>query len=59
MDDVVQSSAYASCYFPGTTNVNLTGCSDAYYANNINDKRSINGYVFLFGGAPLLKNCET
>ena len=53
MNDVKQPSAYASSYFPGTAKVNLTGFRDADFANNIDDRRSITGYVFLLAGAPL------
>ena len=59
MNDVKQPTAYASSYFPGTARVNLTGFSDADFANNIDDRRSITGYVFLLAGAPLSWNCQT
>ena len=39
--------------------MNLTGFSDADFANNIDDRRSITGYVFLLAGAPLSWNCQT
>ena len=54
-----QPFAYSSAYFPGTSVVNLQGYSDADFANSIDDRRSITGYVFLFAGAPLSWNCMT
>jgi hypothetical protein len=35
------------------------GYSDADYANNVDDRRSITGYVFVFAGAPLSWNSMT
>ena len=40
-------------------NVNLTGFSDADFAYNTEDRRSITGYVFLLAGAPPSWNCQT
>ena len=59
MADVKQPFAYASSYFPGNAKVNLPGFSDADFPNNIDDKVSITGYVFLLAGARLYWNCHT
>jgi hypothetical protein len=56
---VKQPFAYSSGYFPGSSVVNLQGYSDADFANSIDDRRSITGYVFMFAGAPLSWNCMT
>jgi hypothetical protein len=53
MSNIKQPFAYSSHYFPGSTTVNLTGYSDADFANNPDDRRSITGYVFILAGAPL------
>ena len=53
MSNIKQPFAYSSYYFPGSTTVNLTGYSDADFANNPDDRRSITGYVFILAGAPL------
>ena len=53
MSHVRQPFAYSSNYFPGSTSVNLSGYSDADFANSIDDRRSITGYVFLLAGAPI------
>ena len=45
--------AYTSHYYPGSATVNLVGYSDADFANNVDDRRSITGYVFILAGAPL------
>ena len=50
------SHAYSSHFFPGSANVNLVGYSDAEFANSVDDRRSITGYVFLLAGAPLSWN---
>ena len=57
--NIKQPFAYSSAYFPGTTLANLQGYSDADFANSIDDRRSITGYVFMFAGAPLSWNCMT
>jgi len=57
--NIKQPFAYSSAFFPGTTAVNLQGYSDADFANSIDDRRSITGYVFVFAGAPLSWNCMT
>ena len=59
MTDVRLPFAYASSYSPATTKDNLTGFSAADFANNIDDRRSITGYIFLLAGAPLSWNCQT
>ena len=59
MTDVKLPFAYASNFFPGSAEVNLLGFSDADFANNVDDRRSITGYVFLLAGAPLSWNCQT
>ena len=43
----------------GDANVNVFGYSDADYSNNVDDRRSITGYVFVFAGAPLSWNSMT
>ena len=45
MHDVKRPFAYASRFFPGTAKVNLTGFRYADFANNIDDRTSITGYV--------------
>ena len=40
-------------------NVHLQGYSDADYANDVNSRRSVTGYVFIFAGAPLSWNSMT
>ena len=35
------------------------GYADADFANNVDDRRSITGYLFVLGGAPLSWNCMT
>ena len=57
--NIKQPFAYSSAFFPGATTVNLQGYSDADFANSIDDRRSITGYVFVFAGAPLSWNCMT
>ena len=57
--NIKQPFAYSSAYFPGTTLANLQGYSDADFANSVDDRRSITGYVFMFAGAPLSWNCMT
>ena len=59
MSNLRQPFADASKYFPGSATVNLLGFSDADFANNIDDRRSITGYVFLLAGAPLSWNSQT
>jgi len=59
MSNVHQPFAYSSHYFPCSANVNLVGYSDAHFANSVDDRRSISGYVFLLAGAPLSWNCMT
>ena len=59
MSNLRQPFAYSSHYFPGTSKVNLVGYSDADFANNVDDRRSITGYVFLLAGAPLSWNTMT
>ena len=59
MSNLKQPFAYSSHYFPGSANVNLVGYSDADFANNVDDRRSITGYVFLLAGAPLSWNTMT
>ena len=53
MKDLKQPFSYASSFYPGDAKVNVFGYSDADYANNVDDRRSITGYVFVFAGAPL------
>ena len=59
MKDLKQPFSYASSFYPGDANVNVFGYSDADYANNVDDRRSITGYVFVFAGAPLSWNSMT
>jgi hypothetical protein len=59
MSDLKQPFSYASSYYPGDTKVHLLGYSDADYANNVDNRRSITGYVFVFAGAPLSWNSMT
>ena len=59
MSKIHQPFSYSSHYFPGSANVNLVGYSDADFANSVDDRRSITGYVFLLVGAPLSWNCMT
>ena len=47
MTDVCLPFAYATSYFHGTTKVNLTGFSNADFANSIDDWRSITGYLLV------------
>ena len=53
------SRMHLSAYYPGDTNVYLFGYSDADYANNVENRRSITGYVSVFAGAPLTWNSMT
>ena len=46
-------------YLTGDTKVNVIGYSDAYYASNVDDRRSITGHVSIFAGAPLSWNSMT
>ena len=57
--DLKQSFSYTSSYYPGDTNVYLFGYLDADYANKVDNRRSITGYVFVFAGAPLTWNSMT
>jgi hypothetical protein len=59
MSDLKQPFSYASSYYPGDANVHVFGYSDADYANNVDNRRSITGYVFVFAGAPLTWNSMT
>ena len=54
MTGVKQRFAYAFSYIPGNAKISLTGFSEADFANNMNDSRSITGYVFYLAGAPLM-----
>ena len=59
MGDLKQPFSYASSHYPGDSNVHVFGYSDSDYANNVDDRRSITGYVFVFAGAPLSWNSMT
>ena len=59
MRDLKQPVSYAASFYPGNAKCHLLGYSDADYANNPDDRRSITGYVFLFAGAPLSWNSMT
>ena len=59
MTDLKQPFSYASSYYPGDKKVNVFGYSDADYANSVDDRRSVTGYVFVFAGAPLSWNSMT
>ena len=59
MSDLKQPFSYASSYYPGDSKVHILGYSDADYANDIDNRRSITGYVFVFAGAPLSWNSMT
>jgi len=56
VNDLKQPFSYAPSFYPGDRNVDVFGYSDADYANNVDDRRSITGYVFVFAGAPLSWN---
>ena len=59
LSDLAQPFSYASADFPGDANIHLHGYSDADYANDVDSRRSITGYVFIFAGAPLSWNSTT
>ena len=59
MEDLQQPFSYTSSFYPGDRNVHVFGYSDADYANCVDDRRSITGYVFVFAGAPLSWNSMT
>ena len=59
MTDLKQPFSFASSFYPGSQKVNVFGYSDADYANNVDDRRSVTGYVFVFAGAPLSWNSMT
>jgi hypothetical protein len=59
MTDLKQPFSYAASYYPGDKKVNVFGYSDADYANSVDDRRSVTGYVFVFAGAPLSWNSMT
>ena len=47
MKELSQPFSYASSHYPGDSNVHVFGYSDSDYANNVDDRRSITGYVFV------------
>ena len=57
--DLKQPFSYTASHYPGDANIHLLGYSDADYANNVDDRRSVTGYVFVFAGAPLTWNSMT
>ena len=59
MSDLSQPFSYASADYPGDANIHLHGYADADYANDVDSRRSITGYVFIFAGAPLSWNSTT
>jgi hypothetical protein len=59
MTDLKQPFSFASSFYPGSQKVNVFGYSDADYANSVDDRRSVTGYVFVFAGAPLSWNSMT
>jgi hypothetical protein len=59
MSDLEQPFSYTSSHYPGDVNVHLQGYSDADYANDVDSRRSVTGYVFIFAGAPLSWNSMT
>ena len=59
MGDLKQPFSYASSHYPGDSNFNVFGYSDSDYANKVDDRRSITGYVFVFAGAQLSWNSMT
>jgi hypothetical protein len=59
MEDLKQPFSYTSSFYPGDSKVHVFGYSDSDYANNVDDRRSITGYVFVFAGAPLSWNSMT
>ena len=59
LGNIKQPYSYASSFFPGDAHVNLHAFADADFANNVDNRRSITGYVFFLAGAPLSWNCMT
>jgi hypothetical protein len=59
MDDINQAFSYAKAFYPGDATAHLHGYSDADYANDLDSRRSVTGYVFVFAGAPLSWNSTT
>ena len=51
MKELSQPFSYASSHYPGDSNVHVFGYSDSDYANNVDDRRSITGYVFVFANS--------
>jgi hypothetical protein len=41
------------CLCFGLGDVEIAGYTDANFAGNVNDRKSSNGYVFLFGGTTI------
>ena len=56
IEELKQPFAYTSARYPGDIDVHFMGYSDADYANSVDDRRSVTGYVFVFAGAPLTWN---
>jgi hypothetical protein len=46
-------TGYVSSYNVSVTNLSVDGFVDADFANNLDDRRSITGYVFMMAGAPI------
>jgi hypothetical protein len=59
MSDLKQPFSFASSHYPGDAKVHVFGYSDADYANDVDSRRSVTGYVFVFAGAPLSWNSMT
>ena len=59
MSDLIQPFSFASSYYPGDSKVHIFGYSDSDYANDVDSRRSVTGYVFVFAGAPLSWNSMT
>ena len=55
LDNLKQPFSFSSSEWPG----DFKGYSDADFANNVDDRRSITGYLFVFAGAPLSWNSMT